>query len=119
MDVYSLAHRLAKAIKESEEYSGYSKTREEMQADKKAREMLQDFQKEQIRLQSRQLSGEEISEEDKEKFQNLREIVELNPRVKKYLEREYRVSILLNDLQKILFGDLELGMPEDEEKHPE
>ena len=46
------------------------------------------------------------------------EIVNLNKDIKKYLEAEYRISAMLNDIQEILFGDLQLGFGK-EEKHPE
>lgn len=121
MDVYNLAHNLAKTIKNSEEYSEYSKVRNEILKDEKVRDMLQDFQKEQIKLQAKELSGEKVTEEDKERLKNLSKIIELNPKIKKYLEKEYRVNILLNDMQRIIFGDLEIGIisGENKEKHPE
>ena len=110
MSVYSSAHKLAREIKNSDEYTKYCEVREKVMDDEKTVEMLQDFQQEQMRLQSKQMSGEELTDEDKEKFENLRNLVELNSDIKEYLEAERRVSTLLNDLQKILFGDLELGV---------
>lgn len=46
------------------------------------------------------------------------ELVNLNKDIKKYLEVEYRISVMLNDIQEIVFGDLNLGFGK-EEKHPE
>ena len=56
------------------------------------------------------MSGEELTSEEKDKLENLRELIELNSDIKKYLQAEYRVNILLNDIQNIIFGDLELGI---------
>ncbi|MFW5999702.1 MAG: YlbF family regulator [Halanaerobiaceae bacterium] len=114
MSVYSTAHKLAREIKNSDQYKEYREIRETILADENKKEMLQDFQQEQLRLQSRQMAGEELSEEDREKFENLRNLVELNQDIKKYLQAESRVSTMLNDLQKILFEDLELGVFEEE-----
>jgi len=119
MAVYDLAHRLARKIKETEEYMEYLEIRKKVMENEKTKEMLLDFRKEQFKLQAKQISGQEITEEEEEKLNNLRQIIDLNANIKKYLEAEYRVGVLLDDLQEILFGDLELGIPQDEEKHPE
>lgn len=119
MAVYDLAHRLSKSIKESEEYKKYSELRKKIMEDENTKNMLLDFRKEEYKLQAKQFSGEELEEEEIKKLNNLKEIVELNSKVKKYLEAEYRISILVSDLQRIIFSDLELGISEDKEKHPD
>lgn len=110
MSVYDLANRLAKQIKKSDEYKDYLEKREKVLANEKTKEMLRDFQQEQMKLQAKQLSGEDLTEEEQEKLENLRELVDINNDIKKYLQAEYRVNILLNDIQNIIFGDLELGI---------
>ncbi|HLV09084.1 MAG TPA: YlbF family regulator [Halanaerobiales bacterium] len=112
MAVYDLAHRLATKVKESTEYQEYLQIRKSILNNEKNRDMLLDFRKEQFKIQAKQISGQEVSEEDKEKLNNLRQIIELNPDIKKYLETEYRVGVLLDDLQKIVFGELEIGLPD-------
>jgi len=113
MSVYDLANNLAKELKESEEYKKYLKKRKKVLSNEKTKEMLLDFQEEQMKLQAKKMSGEDLSEEDTEKLEELRELIDLNSDIKEYLQAEYRVNILLNDIQKIVFGDLELGI-EDE-----
>ncbi len=122
MSVYDIANRLARALKKSDQYEGYKQIRKKIMTDERKKEMLQDYQQQQMKLQSKQLSGEELTAEEKEKFENLREIIELNSDVKKYLESEYQISILLNDIQNIIFSDLEIGIytdSEDEEDEKE
>lgn len=116
MSVYSTAHKLAREIKNSDEYSEYKEVRTKIMDDEKSKEMLRDYQKEQMKVQSKKMSGEELTEEDKEKLENLRNIIEINSDIKNYLEAEYRVSVLLNDLQEILFSDLELGIEDQNNK---
>ena len=43
MSTYDLAHKLAKQIKNSEEYQEYIEKREEVISDEKAKEMLLDY----------------------------------------------------------------------------
>jgi len=117
MSVYDLANRLAKQLKNSDEYEDYLDKKQKLMKNEKTKEMLLDFQQEQMKLQAKQLSGEDLTEEEQEKLENLRELVDLNKDIKQYLQAEYRVNILLNDIQKIIFGDLELGIEEDEEEN--
>ena len=64
----------------------------------------------QMQMQQKQMSGQELSEEEQEDMEQLKNLVDLNSDIKEYLEAEYRMSVMLNDLQKILFGDLEIGV---------
>ncbi len=113
MTVYDIANNLAKELKESEEYEKYLEKREKVLSNEKTKKMLLDFQQEQMKLQAKKMSGEDLSEEETEKLEELRELIELNSDIKEYLQAEYRVNILLNDIQKIVFEDLELGIEEE------
>jgi cell fate (sporulation/competence/biofilm development) regulator YlbF (YheA/YmcA/DUF963 family) len=76
--------------------------------------MLRDYQNLMMEMQTKRMSGEELSEEDKEKLQNLQNFIEINNNVKKYLEAEYSLSKMINDIQKTIFSDIEVGIPEQE-----
>ncbi len=117
MSVYDLANRIARQIKKSDEYKEYLKKREKVVSNEKTKEMLLDFQQEQMKLQAKQLSGEDLNNEEKEKLENLRELVELNSDLKQYLQAEYKVNVMLNDIQKIVFGDLDLGIEPEKENN--
>jgi len=122
MSVYDLSHRLARVLKDSNEYSSYLEIKKKVMSNSKTKEMLLNFQKEQFKLQSKAMSGQELTEEEKEKFNKLMEIVKLNNDIQKYMDAEYRMSVMLNDIQEILFSDLEIGFvgeEEDEEQEEE
>jgi len=116
MSVYDLSHRLARLLKESNEYSSYLEIKKKVMSNSKTKEMLLNFQKEQFKLQSKAVSGQEFTEEEKEKFNKLMEIVKLNNDIQKYMDAEYRMSIMLNDIQEILFSDLEIGLEREEQE---
>lgn len=119
MSVYDTAHRLARELKKSEEYKAYLEIKGKIEENTKTKEMLLDFQREQFKLQTKAFSGQEVTEEEKKKLSSLSEIVKLNNDIQKYLDTEYRMSVMVNDIQKILFTDLEIGFrDEEEEKHP-
>ncbi|MFW6035353.1 MAG: YlbF family regulator [Halothermotrichaceae bacterium] len=115
MSVYDNAHRLKANLLKSDEYTEYQEIRKKILDDENTKEMLLDYQQMQIKLQTKQMSGQELTDEDKEKLENLRKIIELNNNIKKYLQAEYRMSIMLNDIQKIIFEDLEMGISKDED----
>ena len=116
MSVYDTAKRLERKIKEPDEYKEYIELKEKVIKKDGSKKMLLDYQDLMMELQTKQLSGQEISEEEKEKLNNLNNLIEINNNVKKYLEAEYKVSVMLNDLQKMIFSDIEIGIPKNNEE---
>jgi cell fate (sporulation/competence/biofilm development) regulator YlbF (YheA/YmcA/DUF963 family) len=107
MNVYDYAHALAKAIRSSSEYRAFKKALESLEKDSAAKEMLSDFRKSQWELQQQKLAGLEISPEQEQRLSRVWEIVRLNMVVKDYLEAEYKFSVMLSDIQKIIGEPLE------------
>lgn len=116
MSVQDTAKRLQRKLKNSDEYQNYLELREKVMAKEGSKKMLRDYQNLMMEMQTKRMSGEELSEEDKEKLQNLQNFIEINNYVKKYLEAEYSLSKLINDIQKTIFSDIEVGIPEQELK---
>ncbi|KXS48563.1 MAG: hypothetical protein A8274_93 [Halanaerobium sp. 4-GBenrich] len=114
MSVQDTARRLQRKLKNSDEYQNYLELRKKVMAKEGSKKMLRDYQNLMMEMQTKRMSGEELSEEDKEKLQNLQNFIEINNNVKKYLEAEYSLSKMINDIQKIIFSDIEVGIPEQE-----
>ncbi len=102
MNPYDAAHTLAKAIRESNELKELKAAREALKADETAKNMLKDFRKEQIDLQHKKMTGLEIPKESEEKLARLFEVVNMNNLVKRYMDAEYRIAIMMDDVQKII-----------------
>lgn len=107
MNVYDYAHALSRAIRASSEYRDFKKALENLEKDSAAKEMLSDFRKNQWELQQQKLSGQEISSEQEQRLSRAWEIIKLNMVIKEYLETEYRFSVMLADIQKIIGEPLE------------
>ncbi|MGM0419709.1 MAG: YlbF family regulator [Bacillota bacterium] len=116
MSVYNLSHRLAKAIKESEEYEDFQKARKEILNKEKSIELLKDYQNHAWKINYLEQSDQEISEEDKEKFEKLQNLVEMNKPVQRFLRARGRFATMVNDIEDIIFGDLELELESEDEK---
>ncbi len=115
MSVYDTANRLAREIKNTDEYKSYQEIREKILEDESTRDMLQEYMEHQMKVQSKRMSGEEITESEKQEAERLENLIDINSRAKKYIQAEYQMSQMLNDLQNILFGDLEIGILKEDE----
>lgn len=102
MNPYDAAHRLSKALKESEEFKELKKAQEELKADETAKTMVLDLRGKQMELQRQRLSGIEVSEQQEQRLQKLMDVVNMNMVAKRFIEAEYRAIVLLQDVQKII-----------------
>jgi cell fate (sporulation/competence/biofilm development) regulator YlbF (YheA/YmcA/DUF963 family) len=114
MSVHDTARRLKRKLENSDQYQNYLELRKKVMAKEGSKKMLLDYQNLMMEMQTKRMSGEELSQEDKEKLQNLQNFIEINNNVKKYLEAEYALSQTIQDIQKIIFSDIEVGISEEE-----
>lgn len=104
MNPHDAAHSLAKTLRESTDFKELKEAKSALKADQSARNMLIDFRTEQLKLQQQQITGVEVSPEQEKKLENLFEVINMNALIKRFLQAEYRVAILLRDIHKII-GD--------------
>jgi cell fate (sporulation/competence/biofilm development) regulator YlbF (YheA/YmcA/DUF963 family) len=102
MNPHDAAHLLAKALRESSDFTELKDAQKALKADQSARNMLLDFRSEQLEMQKQQLSGLEVAPEQEEKLEKLFEVINMNTIIKRYLQAEYRVAVLLQDVHKII-----------------
>lgn len=101
-NVYDEAHKLARAIKDSEEYKTYIQKREIIYSDKRNKEMVEDFRNKVLKIQMEQLSGKEIEKDEIEKLSKLEEVLMLNPKINDYFAAELRFSQMVRDINNII-----------------
>lgn len=104
MNPHDAAHALAKSLRESADFKELKDAQAALKADQPSRGMLLDFRKEQLEIQKQQLSGVEVAPEREEKLEKLYEVINMNNTIKRFLQAEYRVAVLLRDIHKII-GD--------------
>ena len=102
MTIHDHAHALVKALKDSPEFENFKQKQAKLQDDSTARKMVADLRKVQWKIERQRITGLEIAHEDDEQLTRLMEVINLNIIVKEYLEVEYKFSIILNDVQKII-----------------
>lgn len=104
MNPYDAAHKLAGALRKSEEFKELKKAQKDLKADETAKKMVLDLRGKQLELHRQKLSGIEVSKEQEERLEKLLEVVNMNMVAKNFLQAEYKALVLLQDIQKII-GD--------------
>ncbi len=104
---YDKAYELARAIRESEEYRDVAACKAQVDAQPEAQRMLDDFRKRQMDAQMRQLRGETVAEEELQQLQRLYETIQLHTDIRRLLEAERRLMLMMDDIQRILAEPLE------------
>ncbi|EHL08207.1 hypothetical protein HMPREF0322_01090 [Desulfitobacterium hafniense DP7] len=102
MSIYETAQQLAQQIKESDEYRDFIVAKELMKADEGHYKMIRDFQMKQFEIQQAQLFQLDISQGKQQELERLYSLLSLNPAAREYLEAEFRISRMINDVQKII-----------------
>lgn len=99
---YDTAHSLATAIREQQEFKTIKEVQAQVEKEDTSKKMLRDFRQAQMELQMKQMQGQELTEEDQERFSKLVETVKLNPSISKLIEAEQRLNVVLEDVMKIV-----------------
>jgi len=102
MNVYDLAHSLARALKESDEFAQREQLREVAYADDTNRALLDEFKKLQIQAQVKFASGERPPAEDMDRLQKISALLQYNSDTSAYILADFRYQKLLADIYKIL-----------------
>lgn len=108
MAVYDKAYELANELKRSEEYKEYQKAKAELSGNEAAMSILRDYRKTEVLVQSAVLTGRQPGDEEKSEMERLQGIVDMHGPVKRFLEAERRVFVMVTDIQKILTEALSL-----------
>lgn len=108
MNVYDHAHRLAVALRESDEYKNFKELDQRLKANPQIKEMMNDFRRKQFEVQSAQMMGQAVEEGNLERLQELNKILMQDPIVNEYMQSEYRFTQMMTDIYKILGESIEL-----------
>ncbi|KMK75672.1 YlbF family regulator [Alkalihalobacillus pseudalcaliphilus] len=118
-NVYDVANQLKQAIAESEDFTTLKTLHEQINQDEIAKKMLDNFRQLQLDLQSKQMSGEQITEEEVQKAQQQFELVQQHELISKLMEAEQRLSVVIGDVNKIITEPLEeiYGNPDEQQNN--
>lgn len=110
MYVYDKANELARALAESKEYKAYKTAKEKIELDAGTKKMVQDFKRKQFELQTAQITGQKLDEQKMNQIQSLYQVIIMNPDIAEYLQAEFALNQMLNDVYGILGKTVEIDM---------
>lgn len=111
MPANDVAHELARTLKESDEFKQFLKSKEKVMSDANNHKMIRDFQLKQWEIREAQMLETEVSEEKQQELERLYSLVSLNPTAREYLEAEFEVSRMVNDIQRIIGEAIQDALP--------
>ncbi len=104
MYVYDKANELARAIKDSSEYKAMQEAKEAVAQKDEYMDMVKEFMKAQINIQTMTMMGREVDEGTKEAFNALYTTVMNVEACRKYLEAQNVFGRMIQDIYQII-GD--------------
>lgn len=112
MNVYDAANDLAKALSESDEYKRFKDAEEKLKENEAHFEMAQDFAKKQMEVQTKQMMGQELSEDEVAAYNSLTATVLGVPNVAEYFQTQMYFGVIFQDVMDIISKavNLDLGM---------
>jgi cell fate (sporulation/competence/biofilm development) regulator YlbF (YheA/YmcA/DUF963 family) len=112
-NIYDAAYEMEKAIRTSNEYVELKRLYDLVNADPAAKGMFENFRNLQMKLQQKQMMGQEITPEEVQQAQKTVQLVQQNPTIAKLMDTEQRMSVVIADLNKIIMNPLEelYGLP--------
>ncbi|MBM7647626.1 cell fate (sporulation/competence/biofilm development) regulator YlbF (YheA/YmcA/DUF963 family) [Bacillus ectoiniformans] len=107
VNLFDLAYELEKGLRQSDDYMNLKKLYDEVNNDQEASNIFANFREVQMRLQEKQMSGQEITEEEVQQAQKTVALVQQHEKISKLMEAEQRMGMTIADLNKIIMKPLE------------
>ncbi|MEH7456001.1 hypothetical protein CON65_19275 [Bacillus pseudomycoides] len=106
-NIHDVAYELQKAIAEHTDFQALKASYAEVQADAASKQLFDQFRTMQLGLQQKMMQGQEITEEDNKKAQEVVMLIQQNPKITKLMEAEQRLNVVIGDVNKIIMKPLE------------
>ena len=107
MSINEKAQSLAQEIAQTSEYEELKNAEQVMHADEEAKDLLDDYQSTQKRLQMAQSNGQQVSSKQQKKLQNLQAKMQSNDKIKKFMEKQQEFNQLMQNVNQIISKELE------------
>lgn len=102
MNVYDTANRLAKELRDSEEYVQYKRIKEELDKRPEVKAKIREFEEKRYAVQLEALKGEEQEKKKLEEMQKIYMELMEDSLAKSYFDIELKFNVLLADVNKII-----------------
>lgn len=96
-----------KFFRESNEYKNLQRVSMELNKDPQAKQVLNRINYLNSQLQQKQMMGQEIREQEVAALQNLEAAAQQNEKIRRLMEADYQVNMLMMEMNKIISKPLE------------
>lgn len=107
VNLYDVANELERAIRQSDDYTNLKSLYGAVNNDEGSKQLFERFRTLQMELQQKQMTGQEITEEEVQRAQQTVAIVQQDENIAKLMEAEQRMSMVIGELNKIIMKPLE------------
>jgi len=101
-NVYDIAHELAASLKETDQYKDFAAAKKTIDANPQLNQMIGDFQKKSMEIQSKQMLGEIPSAEEMGSYQQMYSIIISDPVAAQYMQKQMVLSQIVTELYGII-----------------
>ena len=104
INIYDTANQLERELRQTEQFKALKAAFEELKQNEGAYALFKEFQAFQQAMQQKMMAGEEMSDEDATKAQNLTEKIQQEALVSALMMKEQAFSQLINELNRIVLA---------------
>lgn len=105
-NIYDTANQLEREIRELDQFQALSDSFEELKKDQAAYKLFKQFQSFQQNLQQRMMQGEDMTDEDAQKAQDLATKIQKEDLINDLMQKEQTFSTVINDMNNIIMTPL-------------
>ena len=111
VNIYDDLNKLVLNFRKLDEFKALEQAVEQVRADEEAKKYFTNFRDIQMKLQKKQVAGEEITEEEMNYVQKAAQLAQSNPKIIAMLEAEIALSNIIEEVNRVLFQPIQ-GMYE-------
>ncbi|MHA6260710.1 YlbF family regulator [Sporosarcina sp. CAU 1771] len=102
VNIYDDLNRLEATFRQTEQFATVEQAIQEVKNDEEALVLFKNFREVQLKLQEKQMQGEQVEEDELEHAQQTAQLAQMNEKIMKMLEAEMQLSGLLEEVNKVL-----------------
>jgi cell fate (sporulation/competence/biofilm development) regulator YlbF (YheA/YmcA/DUF963 family) len=107
VNIYDDLNKLVLNFRKQDEFKTLEEAVEAVRADEEAKNYFTNFRDIQIKLQKKQVAGEEITEEELAYVQKAAQLAQSNPKIIAMLEAEMALSGIIEEVNRVLFQPIQ------------
>lgn len=113
INIYDSANQIEREIRELPEFIALKEGFTKVKADEESWKLFREFQELQNSLQQKQMQGEDFTDEDAARAQELAQKVQASELINDLMQKEQTFSVIVNDLNQIIMKPIQELYSED------